>query len=371
MKYLNRLRLTQSLRSSRKPTSPQPPTAEIKPVISCPYCSSTDLVKKGKRKKKYETVQLYFCRRCQRKFTPLINKRRKFPLKVIIDSITLYNRFHSMDKAAEIASGTYGILIRSQNISNWLKDFKEHFPVLRLRSKIQNQYDTRRIFIDSRLFHGQIYDFKCHYAKLDLLINNHTGHNEFQPLKEFLEAVPSDCPHQLFRQSAKTKNRSSKHKDIFNIDQLKITPRQNNTAVKNARFALQSVANNKLRHETLQEFMLTNDSVTVAVEVPVLLDKDDIDHFQTELGFEVPLELKSKEVITGHIDIIQIRNGKIHILDYKPRAKKEKPVDQLAIYALALSRLTGLKLYHFKCAWFDDSDYFEFYPLQVVHKRTT
>jgi hypothetical protein len=56
-------------------------------------------------------------------------------------------------------------------------------------------------------------------------------------------------------------------------------------------------------------------------------------------------------------------------LDYKPRAKKERPVEQLAIYALALSYLTGLKLFHSKCAWFDDSDYFEFFPLEVVHKR--
>jgi len=35
---------------------------------------------------------------------------------------------------------------------------------------------------------------------------------------------------------------------------------------------MQAVANNKLRHQILQEFMLVNDSVTVAIEVPVLLD---------------------------------------------------------------------------------------------------
>lgn len=59
----------------------------------------------------------------------------------------------------------------------------------------------------------------------------------------------------------------------------------------------------------------------------------------------------------------------IHILDYKPDAKKVKPIEQLTIYALALSRRTGLRLYHFKCAWFDDENYFEFYPLCVIHKK--
>ena len=58
----------------------------------------------------------------------------------------------------------------------------------------------------------------------------------------------------------------------------------------------------------------------------------------------------------------------IHILDYKPKAEKEKPIEQLTLYAMALSRLTGLRLFEFKCAWFDEKDYFEFYPLHLLHK---
>lgn len=74
------------------------------------------------------------------------------------------------------------------------------------------------------------------------------------------------------------------------------------------------------------------------------------------------------KLITGHIDMLQIRNGSVHILDYKPNAAKERPLEQLTMYALALSRLTGLRVYHFKCAWFDEKDYFEFFPLHVVYK---
>ncbi len=64
-----------------------------------------------------------------------------------------------------------------------------------------------------------------------------------------------------------------------------------------------------------------------------------------------------------------MRNGAVHILDYKPNAKREKPIEQLTFYALALSRRTGLRLYDFKCAWFDDKHYFEFFPLHVVFKK--
>ena len=55
-------------------------------------------------------------------------------------------------------------------------------------------------------------------------------------------------------------------------------------------------------------------------------------------------------------------------MDYKPNADKEKPIEQLTWYALALSRLTGLRLYEFKCAWFDEKSFYEFYPLHVVKK---
>jgi ATP-dependent exoDNAse (exonuclease V) beta subunit len=108
--------------------------------------------------------------------------------------------------------------------------------------------------------------------------------------------------------------------------------------------------------------------VSVAIEVPVLLDANDINHYKYELNFDIPFSLEEGEYLTGHIDLIQVRNGSIYIMDFKPSAKKEKPIEQLTIYALALSRLTGIKLYNFKCAWFDEDNYFEFFPLHVVYK---
>jgi ATP-dependent exoDNAse (exonuclease V) beta subunit len=69
----------------------------------------------------------------------------------------------------------------------------------------------------------------------------------------------------------------------------------------------------------------------------------------------------------GHIDILQIRNGLIHILDYKSEADKTNAVNQLTIYALALASRTKLAVKDFKCAWFDEKNYFEFYPLHAVY----
>ena len=44
-------------------------------------------------------------------------------------------------------------------------------------------------------------------------------------------------------------------------------------------------------------------------------------------------------------------DGALHILDYKPDARTNKPIAQLAIYALALTRLIpDLKLFDIGCA---------------------
>lgn len=65
--------------------------------------------------------------------------------------------------------------------------------------------------------------------------------------------------------------------------------------------------------------MLVNDSVTVAVEIPIYLTATDLAYYRHH-GFDLNFDA---EVVTGHIDFLQIRNGWLHILDYKPGARKE------------------------------------------------
>ena len=94
--------------------------------------------------------------------------------------------------------------------------------------------------------------------------------------------------------------------------------------------------------------MLANDSATIAVEVPVYLFPD-----------EAP-DLKLADVLTGHIDVLQVRSGKVWILDYKPEAKRETRAKfQLYLYARALSARTGIPLSRFGLAYFDDKDHFD------------
>ena len=108
-----------------------------------------------------------------------------------------------------------------------------------------------------------------------------------------------------------------------------------NTATETAELIIPAVDNNKLRHEMLQRFMLCNDSVTVAIEIPIWLDEDEIVELEAQHGIELaPRAGDRPRAITGHIDFLQVRNGAVHVLDYKPDAGTNKPIAQLAIYAL-------------------------------------
>ncbi|PIV39919.1 MAG: hypothetical protein COS29_00010 [Candidatus Omnitrophica bacterium CG02_land_8_20_14_3_00__42_8] len=335
----------------------------IQKAIVCPYCAGKDVVRRGLRKKKYETAQLYLCNACQKTFTGQKVKGKSFPLRVIFEGLSLYNTGYSLEESCRRLKEQFGLDIKASTLSDWIKEFEPLCRYSRLRPYGLKLYSPNQVIQTAHLFHRQVYDFSVHRAKLALLLQEYKN-NKFDNLREFLEAIQNECPHQFFQDGA----RSSEQKAEFDLNEVRISEKKN-FACRLAELALQAVNDNKERHKALQRFMLCNDSVTVAVEVPVYMDDLDVMHMQEELGFKIPIKLD--KVLTGHIDILQIRNGAVHILDYKPNAsagKKAAAVTQLTIYALALSRLTGLRLFDFKCAWFDENAYYEFFPLHVVYK---
>lgn len=394
--------------------------------FNCPYCGSTKFVKRGFRQKKREKIQLYLCSSCQKTFTPYLTKGKRYPMEVVIDALSIYNLGYSLEKTCQLVkersaakrtvpevatvvvkvssneTGTEGHAIKradnvgigtssiaASTLTDWLSEFTELCRFSRMRSYALKKYSPKDMVITATLAHRQLYRYRFHRAKCELVIKDDFKHRRFGPLQEFLEMVSTECPHQYFQDGL----RASEAPLTFSKTQM-IVRAKHNYANKLCAFVLQGVKERKGRHEAVQKFMLCNDSVTVATEVPVYITKDDIEHLRTQLGFEIyrsaakvarPLESGDKsqgghasmegnvgtgtpKLITGHIDILQIRNGQIHILDFKPHAEKERPIEQLTLYAMALSRLTGLRLFEFKCAWFDEKDYFEFYPLHVLHK---
>jgi transposase-like protein len=330
------------------------------PNPTCPKCQCKYTVKKGKRRNRMRTLQVYECGECLYRFTAEdAGKNKTYPLKIILEAVSTFNLGYSLTETQHKLHRRFHREIPERTISSWLTEHKTLATYHRLRPTAKKLYSPATIIRTVNLEHQQAYQFQVHRAKLDLLLA-HADHAAFQGLKQYFGSVDDHFPHQLFQAS---RERSSK----FPVELHPPITRKENNATRLAALALPTSPTNKNRHETLQRFMLINDSVTVAVEIPVYLTRDDVAYYRSR-GFDLNIDT---DVITGHIDFLQVRNGFLHILDYKPEAVKEKHAHvQTTIYALALARRTRLPLKVFKCAWFDGKDYFEFFPLQGVYKVT-
>src|SRR5450759_1697079 len=80
----------------------------VKQPPRCPHCGSTRLIRKGTRRKKLEIAQLWQCKLSRRVFTPTPPSLRykTYPLRVILDGVTLYNLGYSLPAAAHTARWT-------------------------------------------------------------------------------------------------------------------------------------------------------------------------------------------------------------------------------------------------------------------------
>ena len=347
---------------------------------SCPHCGSRSVRRRGMRKKKLEIVQLWRCSSCKRTFTPgpAALRNKTYPLRMILTALTDYNLGYTHEETAARLKKKTNRSVSPSTITTWLETYKHHCSYRRLRAQGRALFPANQTIHTIKLYHRQIYGFAFHRPKLEFVragilddkraSDPENSTTRFAPLADFLQNIPAKCPHGLFTRADDPTSRASQAHPAFADVSRIIVNRKENAATDAAALIIPAVGNNKLRHETLQHFMLANDSVTIAVEIPIWLTEIDIAALERQHGIElVPRTGNQPRVITGHIDFLQIRNGAVHILDYKPDAHTNKPIAQLTIYALALTRLVpGLKLFDIKCAWFNEHEYCEFFPRIVV-----
>ncbi len=356
-------------RSARAPLTSKQPEA-------CPHCGGRSLTRRGTRKKKLEIVQLWRCASCKRTFTPgpAALRNKTYPLRVILSALTDYDTGFTLEETAARLKKKTHRAVSPSTIASWLEQYRRHCSYRRLRAQGLSRFPAAQTIRTIKLYHRQVYSYAYHRPKLEFLRtgaldDKRKGDMRFAPLADFLERVPTDCPHDLFSREADPKARASQAAGSFADPTQAIVNVRNNAATDTAALIIPAVGNNKLRHETLQRFMLANDSVSVAVEVPIWLQENDIAAIEARWGIALLPNVAGQErIITGHIDFVQVRNGAIHILDYKPDATTNRPFAQLTIYALALSHLTGISLFDFKCAWFNEHQYCEFFPRTILSR---
>ena len=145
-----------------------------------------------------------------------------------------------------------------------------------------------------------MYEFAYHRAKLAFskaarstqARDTAASTSRFSALADFLGAVPQTCPHDLFQREDGSRG-SQLAPDFLILDKLVVVSKQN-AATDIATLILPAAGSGYERHPKLQRFMLTNDSTTIVVEVPVY----DIAALETEYGIQL-LRAGARNSITG------------------------------------------------------------------------
>ncbi|MDP4010770.1 MAG: hypothetical protein Q8P72_00910, partial [Candidatus Roizmanbacteria bacterium] len=211
----------------------------------CPYCGSLDFVKRGFRQKKREKIQLYLCSSCQKTFTPYSTKGKRYPMAVVIDAISIYNLGYSLETTCRIMNQRTSTVIPAQagiqsgspigvgddkrgilppsTLTDWLSEFAELCRFSRMRAFALKKYSPKDMVISATLAHRQLYRFRFHRAKCELVIKDDFKHRRFGPLQEFLEMVPTECPHQYYQVGL----RASEAPLTFSKTQMIVRAKQN------------------------------------------------------------------------------------------------------------------------------------------------
>lgn len=300
--------------------------------VRCKYCNSRNTVKAGRRRLKTQIRQLYRCNECGRRFSNNIHSSKRTESGAILKALILHCQGYSYDDILFVLRKTYGINRTKGAISKWVNEF--YPPYMEIR-KLNHGCKT---IVQSHLFtHNKLnYMYQVHIPKLRFAKN-------FGHLQTYLTKLPDFINPSLFETA-------------LHCSELKL---RDNPGVQHSHLsafnspvadALTLAGSRRGRHQVVEDYLLSCDRNTIAVEVPIWFE----DH--------------AVGVIAGHIDLLQINYGKVYILDYKPNARKENPakvVTQLNLYAIGLALRAGLKLKDIKCMYFDERDCFEFDPVYL------
>ena len=302
--------------------------------IQCPTCQSKHIVKRGKRKQRFRVIQTYQCKECGRRFEDKILPYKMYPARVIYTAINHYNLGYTLEETSRTVNRMFKVKTSKSSVRSWIHEFRHLCPIASLR---KNFLSYNNVLFNKQFEHENLnYEFMYHRYKLDTFVGK-----LYPKLCSYITRFKEGCPDEFFEIG----ERCSQPKF-----EAQIKPRRRvNLACEMTKFAVKAAKDNRERHELVERFMLINDTATIACEIPVWYWEKSIDNG-----------------ITGHIDILQLRNDRVYILDYKPGAAKDKKAPwQLYHYAVALSFRAKIPLKNIRCAWFDKDSYYEYAPSQA------
>jgi transposase-like protein len=87
---------------------------------ACPSCACKLTVKKGVRRNRLQTLQVFRCTDCLQRFTGAAGKNKTYPLHIILESVSTFNLGYSLTETQRVMRRRYHREIPERTISSWL-----------------------------------------------------------------------------------------------------------------------------------------------------------------------------------------------------------------------------------------------------------
>ena len=126
----------------------------------CPKCQCEHTIKKGKRRNRLQTLQVYECSECLHRFTAGdAGKNKTYPLKTILEALSTFNLGYSLTETQQQLRRRFHREIPERTISSWLTEHKALATYHRLRPTAKKLYGPAAIIRTVNLEHQQVYQF--------------------------------------------------------------------------------------------------------------------------------------------------------------------------------------------------------------------
>jgi transposase-like protein len=283
--------------------------------MQCPYCRSKRTKLSGIRSVRKGPVQRIKCMDCSKYFSSDPSPGTRYPLKLILHSISLYDAGHPAPFIIKEIAKRYHRTVPETTFYTWTKRYRDDLTFLKLRNRYD--LDPSTLISTRELHHQQVFPFRYHTLKLNIASKLHPG------IKRYIGWVISSLPDRMFMEGPRA--------STFKMDKDLVAVETKDDVTSLCKLALERSSHPDSAHTSVEDFFLTNDDITVCTELPVFLNPSEL----PGIGLRKPL--------TGHIDIVQVRTDGVWVLDYKPNLNDpNKYSSQMFLYREALHRRTSV-----------------------------
>ena len=112
--------------------------------IRCPICGGKHVIKKGKRKTRYRSRQVYYCKNCKKRFVENKLMNKTYPSGVIVNAISYYNLGYTLEEASSLVNQRFKVKTSKSSVHNWLTEFSDICSFREIRNKTLKGYKKGR-----------------------------------------------------------------------------------------------------------------------------------------------------------------------------------------------------------------------------------